>query len=109
MAPSYHITVHDTSTDQWSAWCDRLTMTSQPTGPHCGPTRIKPRGRALLIKRRDLGVPLRAVQAMVGTAGMGATGPVAEAHARASVCQCVPLRVPRVPAATVAGVVYYSC
>ena len=63
MATYYRITVRGHLDDQWSAWFDNMTITNQPNGESIlwGPLADQAALHGVLIKIRDLGLPLLAV------------------------------------------------
>ncbi len=65
MVPSdYQITVHGHLDAHWSTWFDDLTITNQPNGEAvlAGPLRDQAALHGVLVKLRDLGLALIAVQ-----------------------------------------------
>ncbi len=69
----YAITVHGHQADQWSAWCDGLTITNQPNGEAVltGPILDQAALHGVLAKLRNLGVALIAVQPSGSVVGEG--------------------------------------
>ena len=59
----YHIRVKGHLDSHWSAWFDNLTISNQANGEAllCGPLVDQAALHGVLIKIRDLGVPLLAV------------------------------------------------
>ncbi len=64
MTPIYHITVDGHLEAHWSAWFDGLTISNMSTGRTllAGPLVDQAALFGVLIKIRDLGLPLIAVQ-----------------------------------------------
>jgi hypothetical protein len=69
----YAITVHGHLADHWSAWFNGLTITNQPNGEAVltGPLRDQAALHGVLVKLRDLGIALIAVQPVGNAAGEG--------------------------------------
>ena len=63
MATYYHIRVKGHLDSHWSAWFDGLTISNEANGEAllCGPLTDQAALHGVLIKIRDLGVPLLAV------------------------------------------------
>jgi hypothetical protein len=63
----YKIKVQGHLADHWSAWFDNMTITNQPNGEAllCGPLADQAALHGVLIKIRDLGLPLLAVATVV--------------------------------------------
>ena len=63
MATYYQITLRGHLDGRWSAWFDNMTITNQPNGESIlrGPLADQAALHGLLIKIRDLGLPLLAV------------------------------------------------
>jgi hypothetical protein len=66
MATSYVITVSGQLAEHWSAWFEGLTITNTATDEAllAGPVTDQAAPHGLLIKIRDLGLPLLAVQSL---------------------------------------------
>jgi hypothetical protein len=74
MPTEYHIRLKGHLADHWSAWFDNLTISNQANGETVlrGPLADQAALHGVLIKSRDLGLPLIAVcQVPAG----GCTGP----------------------------------
>ncbi len=69
----YAITVQGHLEAHWSAWFDDLTITNQPTGEAvlAGPLRDQAALHGVLVKLRDLGLALIAVQPLERAADGG--------------------------------------
>ena len=63
MATEYHIRLKGHLDDHWSAWFDNLTISNQANGQAVlsGPLPDQAALHGILIKIRDLGLPLLAV------------------------------------------------
>lgn len=63
MATTYHIRLKGHLASHWSAWFENLTITNQPNGESllCGRLADQAALHGVLIKIRDLGLPLLAV------------------------------------------------
>ena len=63
MATEYHIRLKGHLTDRWSAWFDDMTICNQANGEAvlCGLLPDQAALHGVLIKIRDLGLPLLAV------------------------------------------------
>jgi hypothetical protein len=63
MPTNYHIRLKGHLDDHWSAWFDGLTITNEANGEVvlCGPLVDQAALHGVLIKVRDLGMPLLAV------------------------------------------------
>ena len=63
MASQYHITIQAHLDQHWSAWFDNLTISNQANGEAVlrGPLPDQAALHGVLIKIRDLGLPLLAV------------------------------------------------
>ena len=71
MATIYQIRVKGHLDDTWSAWFGGLTITNEANGEAvlAGPIVDQAALHGLLVKVRDLGLPLIAVTAVAGGAG----------------------------------------
>ncbi len=79
MATIYHIRVHGHLDASWSAWFDDLTITNEANGEAvlAGPIVDQAALHGVLIKVRDLGLPLVSVNPIVaGDGNDGRTGHV---------------------------------
>ena len=67
----YHIRVKGHLDSHWSAWFDNLTISNEANGEAilCGPLSDQAALHGMLIKIRDLGLPLLALT-IVATNGM---------------------------------------
>ncbi len=67
----YTITVHGHLADHWSAWLDGLTIINQPNGKAvlAGSIQDQAALHGVLVKLRDLGIALIAVQPAGRNAG----------------------------------------
>jgi hypothetical protein len=63
MPSYYHIRLKGHLDGHWSAWFDNLTISNQPNGEMvlCGPLADQAALHGVLIKIRDLGLPLLAL------------------------------------------------
>jgi hypothetical protein len=63
MATEYHIRLKGHMADHWSAWFDNMTICNQANGEAvlCGPLPDQAALHGVLIKIRDLGLPLLAI------------------------------------------------
>ena len=63
MATEYHIRLKGHLADHWSAWFDNLTISNEANGEAvlCGSLADQAALHGVLIKIRDLGLPLLAV------------------------------------------------
>ena len=63
MPTYYQITIKGHLDNHWSAWFDNLTISNQPNGETvlCGPLADQAALHGVLIKIRDLGLPLLAL------------------------------------------------
>ena len=63
MATTYHIRLKGHLGSHWSAWFENLTITNEPNGESllCGRLADQAALHGVLIKIRDLGLPLLAV------------------------------------------------
>ena len=63
MATTYHIRLKGHLASHWSGWFENLTITNQPNGEAllCGRLADQAALHGVLIKIRDLGLPLLAV------------------------------------------------
>ena len=69
MATTYHIRLKGHLDGHWSAWFENLTITNQPNGETllCGPLADQAALHGILIKIRDLGLPLLAITMLAHT------------------------------------------
>lgn len=77
MSEIYQIRVKGHLDSQWSAWFDGMTITNEPNGEAllAGPVADQSALHGLLIKIRDLGLPLLAItQALDRSDALGASG-----------------------------------
>ena len=63
MADTYQIRVHGHLSSRWAEWFDGLTIENQPNGEAliCGPVADQAALHGLLVKVRDLNLPLISV------------------------------------------------
>ena len=63
MTTYYQITLQGHLEDHWSAWFDTMTITNEPNGEAvlCGPLADQAALHGVLMKIRDLGLPLLAI------------------------------------------------
>ncbi len=74
MPTNYHIRLKGHLDDHWSAWFENMTISNEANGEAvlCGPLVDQAALHGVLIKIRDLGLPLLAVTTVV--ADVGANG-----------------------------------
>jgi hypothetical protein len=67
MASTYHIRLKGHLANHWSAWFEDMTISNQPNGETLlhGPLADQAALHGVLIKIRDLGLPLLAVTTVV--------------------------------------------
>lgn len=68
MASTYHIRLKGHLGSHWSEWFENLTIRNEPNGEAvlCGPLADQAALHGVLIKIRDLGLPLLEVTTVVG-------------------------------------------
>ena len=79
MPTCYEITVQGHLASHWSAWFDNMTISNQPNGEAvlCGPLVDQAALHGVLIKIRDLGLPL------IGVCQIAPNAPAPEQHGAA--------------------------